>query len=201
MATATTQAKRIRAEAKAKAQAEAKVAEELAKSERRAARKEGWPCTAEEIKHERDSRGLSWRQVATNLNLGSPGQARKAYTELTGTPHYESQMTGKRASKGSVGRKVDSPNWNDDSDQDEIIERLQGKWNEPTKDTKGHFDGSVITVAMDLRGMQWEEEIPVARVMGFKFEGPDEHLVIFVIDRTTGNTRCFRVDAIKDVKG
>lgn len=201
MATATTQSKMIKAEAKAKAQAEAKVAEELAKSQRRAARKEGWPCTAEQIIHERDSRGLSWRQVATNLNLGSPGQARKAYTELTGKPHYESQMTGKRASRGSVGRKVDSPNWNDDSDQDEIIERLQGKWHEPTKDTKGHFDGSIITVACDYKGLQWEEEIQVARVDSFKFEGPDEHLVISVFTRDTGAMRCFRVDAIKDVKG
>lgn len=201
MVTAGTQRKRIAAEKKEAAAAEAKIAKETEAAVRRAARKGGeWPCTAEQIIHERDARGLSWRQVAVNLNLGSPGQARKAYTALTGKPHYESAMTGKRASRGTVNRKVDSPNWNDDSDQDEIIERLQGKWHEPTKDSKGHYDGSIITVACDYKGLQWEEEVQVARVKEFAFEGKDEHLVISVFTRDTGALRCFRVDAIKDVK-
>lgn len=201
MATATTQSKRIRAEKKAAVQAEAKVAEELAKSKRRTAKKDGWPCTADDIIRERDTRSLSWKQVAVNLNLGSPGQARKAYADLTGVPHYESQMTGKRASKGAgVGRKIDAPDWDADSDQDEIIERLQGRWHEPTKDSSGHYDGSLITVKHDYRGLEWEEECAVSRVAGFAFEGEDEHLVITVYDRETGAARAFNVQDIVAVR-
>lgn len=49
--------------------------------------------TAEDIKRERDELGQSWRQVANNLDLANPGQARKAYTELTGVDYRDSSRS------------------------------------------------------------------------------------------------------------
>lgn len=80
-------------------------------------------CTAEDIVRERDERGLSWAQVAANLNLGSPSGARSAYTKLTGRPHNESQPLLTRSSKNLLGKhtKANSVQWDDDTDQDDII--------------------------------------------------------------------------------
>lgn len=68
-----------------------------------------WPCTKEEIETVRDGEGLSWRDVGVKLNIGSPGQARKAYTELTGRDHSTSVMTGRRAPNGAAGSKAVVP--------------------------------------------------------------------------------------------
>lgn len=206
----TGQATRIR-----KAKSEAAKAEEFIETATEAAtngkpkRKRGgeWPCTADEIVAERDSKGLSWAQVAINLNLGSPGQARKAYGDLTGRPHHTSQMTGKRASRAAAaGRKVDSPGWNDDTDQGEIEARLNGPWVEAsgTEGSKNyvpaHWTGSDIVVRREVGGRSsyvWEEEIQVKYVVEFTFgKRGDLPLAVTFIDRYCGQ---FRIIAVADI--
>lgn len=187
----TAQARRMRADKKAAAKAEAKVVEELTKAKARAARKEN-PCTAEDIVRERDEKGLSWKQVAVNLDLGSPGAARSAYTRLTGRPHNESAL-GKRAKRLPKGvvrgalRKTHAPEWNDDSDQDEIIERITG---------------SVIVVNRTFRNIVLpEERIVVGRIVGFRYDGKDEDgaLCVTIVDKDTSASRTFRVADISEV--
>lgn len=153
---------------------------------------EGYTFTAADIIRARDEQGLSWRQVAVNLNLGSPSAARSAYTALTGKHHSESQMTGKRASsRGTVGtvksntRKVYAPEWTDESDQDEIIERLQG---------------SRITVTRTIKGTTTEEELLVGRVRKLTWDGKAEHLCVHFVDRETGGTRSVLVQDIQEVR-
>lgn len=203
MVTARTQRLQTRAAKKEAAAAEAKIEQEVAKAKVRAARKEGgWPCTAEQIVEQRDKHGLSWRHVAANLGLGSPGQARKAYAELTGRSHTESVMTGRRATRGTGSKQRTSPGWHDDSDQDEIIERLTH---------------ATIVVRRDAKGIPLEEDAHVCRIDKFAFDGPDGDgpLVVHVItkdlgececnvkpqDAGTGTWRCFRVADIVEVSG
>lgn len=200
------QAKKAKAEA---AKAETFVDGEVAKAKGKRAKP--ITCTAEEIVAERDGKGLSWAQVAINLNLGSPGAARRTYTQLTGKPHTDSQMSGKRAPRGSraSGRKLAKPDWNDDTDQDEIIGKLQGAWHEPSGDpgTKnyvpGHWTGSNIAVSRTLGGRlkPYEEEVAVARVVEFSFgKNEDQPLQVTVIDRESGAQRCFFVSTIISVQ-
>lgn len=161
----------------------------------RRSKNQPWQCTAEDIVRERDEKGLSWKQVATNLNLGNPSAARKAYAELTGRSHTESQPILKRAPKGhnATGRKMVNPGWNDDSDQYEIEAKLNGPWVEPegepgTKNYRpGHWSGSRILVKRSLNGRSWEEEVRVAHVTAFTF-GPegDQPLQLTIIDRESG---------------
>lgn len=123
----------------------------------------GWPCTAEQIQEERDTKGFSWRQVAANLGLDNPGQARKAYEELTGRHHSESNPVTNRAPKGSMtrgGRKVENPHWNDDSDQEAIIETLE--------------TCNVITVSRSRYGCTFEEDVIVHTVQNLFFDGKEE---------------------------
>lgn len=161
-------------------------------------------CTAEDIIRERDERGLSWAQVAANLDLGSPGAARKAYTDLTGRPHTDSQMQGRRAPRGSgvrvSGRKTFAVQWDDDSDQDEIETRLNGVWVEESGEpgsksyTPGHWSGSTITVARRY-GI---EEVRVGHVMAFSF-GKDGNKPLTVEIRE-GSNHCFRAFYVRDIK-
>ncbi len=160
--------------------------------------------TAEDIVRERDQRGLSWAQVAANLDLSSPGAARKAYTDLTGRPHTDSQMQGRRAARGTgvrvSGRKTFAVEWHDDSDQDEIINRLQGPWVEEQGEpgsksySPGHWSGSTITVQRKY-GV---EEVRVGQVLAFTY-GPKEDLPLTVEIRD-GSNRCFRAFYVKDIK-
>jgi len=207
MVTARTQRQRIKAEKKEAAAAEAKVAAEVDKAKRRARAKEA-AVTAEQITEERDGKGLSWAQVAANLDLGSPGAARRIYTQLTGRPHTESVMTGRRATRGtgarSTGRKLHHPHWHDESDQDEIINALQKEWIPAKGDGKdyvpGHYQGSTIVVERKgYNGTTFAEEVQVARVHKLAFEGPKEHLVVHLGDRTSGAFRAFLVSEIVSV--
>lgn len=167
--------------------------------------KGSWPCTAEDVVRERDQRGLSWRQVAANLGLGSPGQARTAYTELTGKPHYESQPIVKRAPKGTVGKVVDSPGWDDDSDQEEIEARLNGSWIEASGEgqnyTPAHWSGSFIVVRHKQGDYVWDEDCEVSYVTAFTF-GPegDQPLQVLLHEKGTSAFRAFRVADILEVR-
>lgn len=181
--------------------------EEVLEAERRKGRKRSdfSHLTAEQIVAERDGKGLSWAQVAANLDLKSPSAARAAYTALTGKPHTESVMTG-RARSGTARtitgkrRKTMAAMWNDDSDQDEIIEAITHK---------------SIRVVREFRGIELPEEIVhVNRIVRFAFDGPDHDgpLVIHFYskdvcecsvkdpkDADTGRARTFRVADIKEV--
>lgn len=178
--------------------AEANSAEPIEKPKRTRRKADaGWPCTAEQLIEERDKKGLSWRQVAINLDLGNPGAARSAYSELTGKHHSESGAVKQRAKKGTMtrgGKKVSNPNWNDDSDQDEIIERLT--------------DASIV-VRRTIYGMTHEEEVWVWRVRKLFFDGKEEDGPLCV-ELTQGHpgeksgrglpTRSFRVADIVSVR-
>lgn len=85
--------------------------------------------TAEEMTKARDTDGLSWRDVANKFELGSPGTARKAYTELTGRPHSGSAMTGRRAPAGSQKsshKRLMQPQWKDSSAEMEVRAGVEG---------------------------------------------------------------------------
>lgn len=166
-----------------------------------------WSCTAEEIVGERDGKGLSWRQVATNLGLGGPGQARTAYTELTGRPHHESQPVVRRAPKGTVGKAVESPGWDDESEQEEIEARLNGTWIEASGEgqnyTPAHWSGSFIIVRHQMLGSKfaWDEEVDVAYVTEFTFgKDGDQPLQVSVIEKSGRAFRTFFVNHIIEVR-
>lgn len=160
-------------------------------------RNEPWPCTAEQIEHERDTRGLSWAQVANNLGLGNPGAARKAYAELTGRPHNSSQPVVTRAPKGAATKRTVTPLWDDDSDQEEIEAALNGPWVEASGEGKdyrpAHWSGSAIKVRRRLGEMEWEEQLRVSRTDSFTY-GPegDQELQVTVFAEE-GGARTFRV--------
>lgn len=193
MVTAGTQKKavaRTRA-AKAKANATVKKAVEEAVARTNGS---GYGFTAEAIVEARDGQGMSWANVAKAVGLSNPGQARRAYTELTGKPHYDSRMA-----KGSTGRaprgtsqrarkKAASldPKWHDDSDQDEIAERLEGAW---------------IIVR---RSTGYEEEVHVEHATEFRYEGKakDAPLTVTLTTYTTKETRTYgqqRTFRVRDI--
>jgi len=126
--------------------------------------------TLADLTRERVERGLSWKQVAINLNLGSTYAARHAWRLLTGTAPTEAQpvnpvrkrrSTGLGAVSGVNGpRATLTPIWNDDSDQDEIY---------------GRINGADITVQRTLKGMELPlETFHVGRVVKFAFDGKEE---------------------------
>lgn len=206
MTTQTTRTRKAKKEA-AKAEEFIEAATEAASNGKGKRRPRGeWPCTAEQIVAERDHAGRSWAQVAVNLGLGSPGQARKAYTALTGKPHHESQMTGKRASKAVArGRKVQSPGWDDETDQTEIEARLNGEWVEASGSGNqfipAHWTGSDIVVQRTSGSYVYEEEIQVKYVTEFTFGlRGDCPLGVTFIDRFTGGFRTIRVAEIIQVR-
>lgn len=190
------QARRIKAEKQAAQEVDERMATAVAEAKGKAL-----PCTAEDIIRERDERGLSWAQVAKNLDLKSPGAARAAYTKLTGRPHTESVMQG-RAARGTgvraTNRKTAAPEWGDDSDQDEIEAKLNGRWIEESgsgKDyTPGHWSGSTIVIR---RKHGYEEEVRVKQVTAFTF-GKDGNLPL-TIEFRSGNG-AFRAVYAKDIK-
>jgi type II secretory pathway pseudopilin PulG len=133
----TRQTRSHKAEKKAAAQASTFIENALEEVKRkRRSKSEGWPCTAEQITAERDTKGLSWKQVAVNLGLPNPGAARSAYTELTGRPHSDAAPVRQRAARSTtsvngVRHKRNLVEWNDDTDQDEMIEALTHHWRRP----------------------------------------------------------------------
>lgn len=160
--------------------------------------------TSDDIIRVRDHQGQSWRKVAQVLGLNGPGAARSAYTALTGVPHHESQPLVKRQPKGSFsGKGVDRPEWTDDTDQDEILQRLQGEWHPPEGEGKqyrpGYWDGSLVTIRRASFGFPVEEEITVARIERFHFNYKDE-LEVHAVSRETGASRVFRVTDIIKVR-
>jgi hypothetical protein len=184
----TAQQRRLAADKKADAKLADRLATEVVK-----VRSKNATCTAEDVVRERDERGLSWKQVAINLELGSPSAARTAYTRLTGRPHNESNTEVKRAPRlpksvvRAERRKTLHPKWTDDSDQDEIIERI---------------DGSVIVVRRVFRKIELpEERIAVGRIDSFRFDGANQDgpLCVTIIDRETSASRTFRVADIVEV--
>lgn len=158
---------------------------------------------AADIIRERDHNAQSWRKVAQVLGLGNPGAARAAYTALTGVPHDQSQPLVKRQPKGSFSGKPSlKPTWDDDADQDEIIQRLQGEWHPPKGEGKsyrpGHFDGSTVTLRRNHFGVDCVEDISIARINRFHYDFNDK-LEVEVVDRDTGATRTFYVTDIAKV--
>lgn len=203
MTTASQQKKAIAKTKAETAKAEAFIADAKAKTNGKRKAKE-WPCTAEQIISERDHKGQSWKQVAINLDLGSPGAARKAYTELTGVPHYESQAIVKRTRNVGTGKKKDTPGWDDDTDQGEIEASLNGSWVEESGSGKtyipAHWSGSLITVQRQVGESAYEEEVLVRYCTAFSF-GPngDQPLQVSLI-QDNGAARTFFVTNIISVR-
>lgn len=197
------QKKAVKQAAKGKQEAEEFIATKVDEAVKRTRKsKPETLCSLEDIVRERDERGLSWAQVAANLNLGSPSGARAAYTRLTGRHHSESNPTIKRSgvSKTASGarRRMNALEWDDDTDQDLIIEAVT------------HHD---INVQRVFRGMELPEEwLHVCRISKFTFDGPEEELVMHCYvkeqcecrlknpnDSDVGRARAFRVRDIKAV--
>jgi hypothetical protein len=166
-----------------------------------------WPTTKEELEHNRDELGLSWRAVATACGLANPGQARTAYTDLTGRPHYDSQPKVARAPRGTgpvavkkeVVRVSRAPGWNVDTDQDDIIERLS-----PVVtgvNTKGEEQRSYRTVLVRRNrfGFVLEEELVVYRLEKFAFNKDETKLMVSFYDLRSGALRTVYVDDIVEV--
>jgi hypothetical protein len=164
--------------------------------------------TAADIIRERDENKLAWRGVAEALGLKSPSAARTAYTELTGIPHYESQVKVARAPKGTGvraqvqhTRRALHQRWDVDSDQDEIIERLSPKLNE-----KGEVRALAKIVVERQPTFTGGSELPAHReeleiqtLIGLHYEQDDTVLAIDFIESYTGNQRCCRVNNIVEV--
>ena len=210
MVTARTQKARGKKERAAKVAAKERVANGKAEAAKRS-RTKTYSVTEEQIVEERDHKGLSWRQVGINLELGGPSAARRAYAELTGRPHSSSQPQVRRAKAGAVatGRKLHTPEWTDESDQDEIEAKLNGKWIEAKGEPgdrgymPGHWTGSRITVRRYLKGTYvGEEDVAVMRCDSFDYAGKEDDgpLQITVIEKATSAFRTFRVQDIIDVR-
>lgn len=143
--------------------------------------------TAEDIVKARDTDGLSWKDVAIKLDLGSPGVARRAYTELTGKDHTTSQMTGRRSPKGTGSKKrkaIVRPEWTNETPVDEIAEAIAGR---------------MIVV----KRQYGEEEIHVGKVTEFtKKETADGEtpLTVHFHAKDNGAARAVAVEAILDVR-
>lgn len=188
-AKAARRAAQLRKEAEERAEGTAEASESTPKRRRRGG---SYNFTAEDIAKLRDEQGLSWRQVAVNLELGSPGAARKAYTDLTGTDYRDSNPTVKRA-KTTMGsakmstRKFLAPEWNDDSDQEEII---------------GKCENARLIVRRDVKGIMLEEDIRATKVVRMSWDGPEDDgpLAITFIEAQTGAARTIRVADIKEVR-
>lgn len=77
----------------------------------------------EDLTRLRDERHLSWAKVAETLELGSPGTARRVYSELV-RPHHESVLPtkGERASG-----QAEPMSFTDDSDPATIQEAVEGQ--------------------------------------------------------------------------
>lgn len=180
MSTATQRkAKKAKAET---AKAEEFIEEQVAKVTKPRGSKKWAHVTAEDITQARDSDGLSWRDVATKLGLGSPSTARAAYTDLTGRSHKDSQMTGRRArTRTSSAAAVVRPEWNFDTDVDTITEAITGRMI-VVKRSGGH-----------------EEEIIVRSVADYHEEG-DATLVVNFWEKGTGAARSVNVETIVDVR-
>jgi len=163
-----------------------------------------WPCTAEAIIKERDERRLSWKQVAVNVGLDNPGQARAAYAELTGRNHATSAPIVQRAPKGLGGRRTETPVWDDDTDQGVIEARLNGPWVEAAGEGKNyrpaHWAGSAIKVQRSVKGREWFEEFIVSRAESFTY-GPegDQPLQVTVLADNSDRARGFYTFRVKDI--
>lgn len=147
-----------------------------------------------DIERERDERGLSWRQVATNLGLGSPATARKAYTALTGRPHNEktqfasnvTRNTGEMGSSKGRTKKTYLVDWNDETDHEEIRSRCTG---------------ARLVVDLSFKDITHEEEVRVRTVGPIYFDDSGfGDLVLDIVDADTGATRTFKACDIKEVK-
>lgn len=203
---------RIKAEAKAKADVDEFMAA-VADGKPTRQRRQAPACTAAEIVAERDGKGLSWRQVAINLNLGSPSAARSAYTELTGKPHTSSVLAGgtrrtRHRSLSTSRRKVHAGlAWTDDTEQDEIEAKLNGEWIEAIGDPENknyvpaHWSGSTILVVQKYKTIEWVEELRVHYCVEFTF-GKDgkQPLQVTVIGGDEKAFRSFYVANIKEVR-
>jgi hypothetical protein len=116
-----------------------------------------------------EGKGRSWAELAKMFDLGNPGAARKAWAELTGTPHTEAPELSGRARKGSsASRTVAAPEWNDDTDRQEIVDRLVG---------------STITIRRTLYGKTQEEVLDVAKVFKYDDTNPERPAVDFLEGR------------------
>lgn len=178
-----------RARADRAAAAKAKVQKRVAKkSPAKPARARGFgDVTKEDLIRCRDEEQLSWRAVAIKLELGSPGQARKAYTELTGRNHSESVVTA-RAARGSSKTKASlRPKWSNKTNPKEIREAITRR---------------IITVERVI-GSAEPELIRVRRVEGFQARSPSGRsipLTVHFIDDYNGASRSVFVKRISAVQ-
>jgi hypothetical protein len=156
--------------------------------------------TVEQLREAREGgSGRSWADVAKMLGLPNPGAARKAWAELTGTPHTEAKALQTRARKGATSsRTLATPTWDDDTDRQSVVDTLVG---------------STITIRTGgLYGKDTLETLNVARVYRFDDSDParpaveilDGRYAMVKGERTlvdgTGAKRTIFLDRIAEVR-
>lgn len=192
--------RKVNSAAAAVAEAEAFIDTTVAAAKRRRSRNDEWPCTAEDLTNARDVRGLSWRAVARACGLDNPGQARKAYAELTGRSHREAGEVTQRAKRGTAGASVaEGLGWDDDTDQATIEEALRG---ERVVSQKGDVTWrcKTVTVLRDLYGAELTEDIDCRYPVAFSYAGGDGPLQVeFIADN--GASRTVFVSKIQKIIG
>lgn len=170
-----------------------------------------WPCTAEEIIKQRDTLAQSWKQVAVALGLGEGKSnrgrwARRAYADLTGLSSHDSRPLGGRtpgAGSGSTGNGSRGrttalrPEWDDDSDQDDIEAALLGIRKVSEKTGAVSWRPVHLVVKREFKGREFEEEVPCRYATAFSY-GPegDQPLQVTLVEDYAGATRTFLVSAI-----
>jgi hypothetical protein len=129
-----------------------------------------------------------------NLGLESTFAARRAYRTLTGRAPSESKPENVRRVVNKMGtarastRKVHVTEWDDDTDQDHIIECLG--------------NGARLLVRRDVKGITSEEDLTIGRLIRLSWDGKDESgtLVVTFTERDGGGMRTIRVSVIKEVR-
>lgn len=147
--------------------------------------------------------GRSWADVAKLLGLPNPGAARKAWLDLTGEPHTNApELVGKRARRGSSSSaRLAAPKWDDLTDRQEIVNRLQG--------------ARIVVKASAYGDTGATETLHVGQIKKYDDTDPNRPAVVFVegvyhraangekiLDRkaSTGATRTVFIDRIIEVR-
>lgn len=128
----------------------------------------------------RHDKKLSWRLIAQELGLGSPGKARKLYTEATGKPHNEAPTVERITSKPKSERVADlKPVFPDDATDDDILAEVR--------------DGCVITI----RNSTGVADVRVSKIVGVSYSKKGDRVLKFTDDnqrqRTPGVQQIVRV--------
>jgi hypothetical protein len=162
--------------------------------------------------------GLSWARVAEELGLKGPGAARKAYTDATGRSHNDIEgvavVKATRAPHDPNAPKAPdqkrhrqqvadrNPHWSVDTDQDELIAKLEPTWKVGSKGIRELDEAARIKVRRTCEkagGYTLEDEFLIRNLIGFKFDKDERNLLVEFHDDYSGGYHCLKVQDIVEV--